>query len=70
MLMDSSAQGISKERTTEFRMRTKGIYGHNARTTTAVDDIIDKSGDIMSTADYNRLLSSVVTQELLGEKKG
>ena len=70
MLMDSSAQGVTKERTTEFRMRTKGIYGHNTRTTTAVDDIIDKSGDIMSTADYNRLLSSVVTQELLGEKKG
>ena len=69
MLMDSSAQGVTKERTTEFRMRTKGIYGHNTRTTTAVDDIIDKSGDIMSTADYNRLLSSVVTQELIEGKK-
>jgi hypothetical protein len=70
MLMDSSAQGVTKERTTEFRMRTKGIYGHNTRTTTAIDDVIDKADDIMSQADYNRLLGSVITQELLGEKKG
>ena len=70
MLMDSSAQGILKERTTEFRMRTKGIYGHNTRTTTSLDDVVDNAKDVMSQADYNRLLGSIVTTELLGEKKG
>lgn len=70
MLMDSSAQGVTKERTTEFRMRTKGIYGHNTRTTTAVDDIIDKSGDIMSQADYNRMLVGIVEKDLIEASKG
>jgi hypothetical protein len=44
--------------------------GHGVRTSTVADDIIDKADDIMSQADYNRLLGSVITQELLGEKKG
>ena len=69
MLMDSSAQGILKERTTEFRMRTKGIYGHNTRTTTALDDIVDDAKDVMSQADYQRLLGSVITAELQAPKK-
>jgi hypothetical protein len=70
MLMDSSAQGISKERTTEFRMRTKGIYGHNARTTTAVDDIVDNAKDVMSQADYNRMLVGIVEKDLIEASKG
>ena len=70
MNMEAASQGMAKERTTEFRMKARGSAGHGIRTATTVDDIIDKSGDIMSQADYNRLLGSVITQELLGEKKG
>lgn len=69
MLMDSSAQGVTKERTTEFRMRTKGIYGHNARTATVVDDIVEKLGEVKSQAEYNHMLDSVIKEELQAPKK-
>lgn len=69
MNMEAATNGIAKERTTEFRLRAKNA-GHGVRTSTVADDIIDKADDIMSQADYNRLLCSVITQELLGEKKG
>ena len=69
MNMEAATNGIAKERTTEFRLRAKNA-GHGVRTSTVADDIIDKADDIMSQADYNRLLGSVITQELLGEKKG
>jgi hypothetical protein len=70
MQMEAASQGMAKERTTEFRMRARGSAGHSVRTATAVDDIVDNAKDVMSQADYNRLLGSVITQELLGEKKG
>lgn len=70
MNMEAAAQGIVKERTTEFRMKARGSAGHSIRTATSLDDIVDKANDVMSPADYNRLLGSVITQELLGEKKG
>ena len=69
MNMEAATNGIAKERTTEFRLRAKNA-GHGVRTSTVADDIIDKADDIMSQADYNRLLGSVITQELLGDKKG
>ena len=70
MQMEAASQGMAKERTTEFRMRARGSAGHGVRVATAVDDIVDNAKDVMSQADYNRLLGSVITQELLGEKKG
>ena len=70
MNMEAASQGMAKERTTEFRMKARGSAGHGIRTATAVDDIVDDAKDVMSQADYNRLLGSVITQELLGEKKG
>ena len=70
MQMEAASQGMAKERTTEFRMRARGSAGHGVRVATTVDDIVDNAKDVMSQADYNRLLGSVITQELLGEKKG
>lgn len=70
MQMEAASQGMAKERTTEFRMRARGTAGHGVRVATAVDDIVDNAKDVMSQADYNRLLGSVITQELLGDKKG
>ena len=70
MNMEAASQGMAKERTTEFRMKARGSAGHGIRTATTVDDIVDSAKDVMSQADYNRLLGSVITQELLGEKKG
>lgn len=70
MNMEAASQGMAKERTTEFRMKARGSAGHGIRTATTVDDIVDNAKDVMSQADYNRLLGSVITQELLGEKKG
>ena len=68
MNMEAATNGIAKERTTEFRLRAKNA-GHGVRTSTVADDIIDKADDIMSQADYNRLLGSVITQELIEGKK-
>lgn len=70
MNMEAASQGMAKERTTEFRMKARGSAGHGIRTATTVDDIVDNAKDVMSQADYNRLLGSVITQELLGDKKG
>lgn len=70
MNMEAATNGLAKERTTEFRMKARGSAGHGIRTATTVDDIVDNAKDVMSQADYNRLLGSVITQELLGEKKG
>lgn len=70
MNMEAASQGMAKERTTEFRMKARGSAGHGIRTATTVDDIVDNAKVVMSQADYNRLLGSVITQELLGEKKG
>lgn len=70
MNMEAATNGLAKERTTEFRMKARGSAGHGIRTATTVDDIVDNAKDVMSQADYNRLLGSVITQELLGDKKG
>ena len=70
MNMEAASQGMAKERTTEFRMKARGSAGHGIRTATAVDDIVDDAKDVMSQADYNRLLGSIVQQELLGNGKG
>jgi hypothetical protein len=70
MNMEAATNGLAKERTTEFRMKARGSAGHGIRTATTIDDIVDNAKDVMSQADYNRLLGSVITQELLGEKKG
>ena len=70
MNMEAATNGLAKERTTEFRMKARGSAGHGIRTATAVDDIVDDAKDVMSQADYNRLLGSIVQQELLGNGKG
>ena len=70
MNMEAATNGIAKEATTKFRLQARGSAGHGIRTATTVDDIVDNAKDVMSQADYNRLLGSVITQELLGEKKG
>ena len=70
MNMEAATNGIAKEATTKFRLQARGSAGHGVRVATAVDDIVDGAKDVMSQADYNRLLGSVITQELLGEKKG
>jgi hypothetical protein len=51
-------------------MRARGSAGHSVRTATAVDDIVDNAKDVMSQADYNRLLGSIVAQDLIEGKKG
>jgi hypothetical protein len=70
MQMEAASQGMAKERTTEFRMRARGSAGHSVRTATAVDDIVDNAKDVLSQADYNRLLGSIVAQDLIEGKKG
>ena len=70
MNMEAASQGMAKERTTEFRMKARGSAGHGIRTATPVDDIVDNAKEVMSQADYNRLLSGIVQQELLGDGKG
>ena len=69
MNMEAAQQGIAREATTKFRMQAKGSAGHSVTTATPVDDIIDKGKDIMSQADYNRLLGSIITAELQAPKK-
>ena len=69
MQMEAASQGMAKERTTEFRMRARGSAGHGVRVATAVDDIVDNAKDVMSQADYNRLLGSIVAQDLIESKK-
>ena len=68
MNMEAASQGIAKERTTEFRMKARGSAGHGIRTATPVDDIVDDAKDVMSQADYNRLLGSIITAELQAPK--
>ena len=70
MNMEAASQGMAKERTTEFRLKARGSAGHGIRTATAVDDIVDNAKDVMSQAEYNRLLGNIVQQELLGNGKG
>ncbi len=69
MNMEAASQGMAKERTTEFRMKARGSAGHGIRTATPVDDIVDNAKDVMSQADYQRLLGSVITAELQAPKK-
>ena len=69
MNMEAASQGMAKERTTEFRMKARGSAGHGIRTATTVDDIVDNAKDVMSQADYNRLLGSIVAQDLIEGKK-
>lgn len=68
MNMEAAQQGIAREATTKFRMQAKGSAGHSVTTATPVDDIIDKGKDIMTQADYQRLLGSVITAELQAPK--
>lgn len=68
MNMEAASQGIAREKTTEFRLRAKGSSGHGIRTATKLDDIVDDAKDIMSQADYQRLLGSVITAELQAPK--
>ena len=69
MNMEAASQGMAKERTTEFRMRVKGMAGHGLRTSNVVDDIVEKIGDVKSQAEYNHILDSVVVAELQAPKK-
>jgi hypothetical protein len=69
MNMEAAQQGIAREATTKFRMQAKGSAGHSVTTATPVDDIIDKGKEVMSQADYNRLLGSIITAELQAPKK-
>ena len=69
MNMEAASQGMAKERTTEFRMKARGSAGHGIRTATIVDDVVDNAKDVMSQADYQRLLGSVITAELQAPKK-
>lgn len=68
MNMEAATNGLAKERTTEFRMKARGSAGHGIRTATTVDDIVDNAKDVMSQADYQRLLGSVITAELQAPK--
>ena len=70
MNMEAASQGMAKERTTEFRMKARGSAGHGIRTATTIDDIIDKSGDVLSQADYNRMLVGIVEKDLIEASKG
>ena len=69
MNMEAASQGMARERTTEFRMRVKGMAGHGLRTSNVVDDIVEKIGDVKSQAEYNHILDSVVVAELQAPKK-
>ena len=69
MNMEAASQGMAKERTTEFRMKARGSAGHGIRTATTIDDIVDDAKDVMSQADYQILLGSVITAELQAPKK-
>ena len=69
MNMEAASQGMAKERTTEFRMKARGSAGHGIRTATIVDDVVDDAKNVMSQADYQRLLGSVITAELQAPKK-
>jgi hypothetical protein len=69
MNMEAATNGIAKEATTKFRLQARGSAGHSVRTATAVDDIVDNAKDVMSQADYNRLLGSIVAQDLIEGKK-
>ena len=70
MNMEAASQGMAKERTTEFRLRTKGNAGHGLRVSNVADDIVEKLGEVKSQAEYNHMLGSIVQQELLGNGKG
>lgn len=69
MNMEAAANGIAKETTTKFRMQARGSAGHSIRIATSVDDIVNDAKDVMSQADYQRLLGSVITAELQAPKK-
>jgi hypothetical protein len=70
MQMEAASQGMAKERTTEFRMKARGSAGHGIRTATAIDDIVDDAKDVMSQADYNRMLVGIVEKDLIEASKG
>jgi hypothetical protein len=70
MNMEAATNGIAKEATTKFRLQARGSAGHGIRTATTIDDIVDNAKDVMSQADYNRLLGSIVAQDLIEGKKG
>ena len=70
MNMEAASQGMAKERTTEFRMKARGSAGHGIRTATTVDDIVDNAKDVMSQADYNRMLVGIVEKDLIEASKG
>lgn len=69
MNMEAATNGIAKERTTEFRLRAKNA-GHGVRTSTVADDIIKKFDDIKSQAEYNRMIDSIITKDLIEGSKG
>ena len=69
MNMEAATNGIAKERTTEFRLRAKNA-GHGVRTSTVADDIIKKFDDIKSQAEYNRMIDSIITKDLIEASKG
>ncbi|MBO7230095.1 MAG: hypothetical protein J6V20_01610 [Bacteroidaceae bacterium] len=70
MNMEAASQGMAKERTTEFRMKARGSAGHGIRTATIVDDVVDSAKDVMSQADYNRMLVGIVEKDLIEASKG
>jgi hypothetical protein len=70
MNMEAASQGMAKERTTEFRMKARGSAGHGIRTATTIDDIVDNAKDVMSQADYNRMLVGIVEKDLIEASKG
>lgn len=70
MNMEAASQGMAKERTTEFRLKARGSAGHGIRTATTIDDIVDNAKDVMSQADYNRMLVGIVEKDLIEASKG
>jgi hypothetical protein len=70
MNMEAATNGLAKERTTEFRMKARGSAGHGIRTATTIDDIVDNAKDVMSQADYNRMLVGIVEKDLIEASKG
>ena len=70
MNMEAASQGMAKERTTEFRMKARGSAGHGIRTATIVDDVVDSAKDVLSQADYNRMLVGIVEKDLIEASKG
>lgn len=70
MNMEAASQGMAKERTTEFRMKARGSAGHGIRTATTIDDIVDNAKDVMSQADYSRMLVGIVEKDLIEASKG